>query len=357
VPKGRRVTINDVAKDAGVSLSAVSKVLRDVYGVSPQMHAKVTASIERLGYRPHVGARSMRGSSYTIGVMMAQMSSPFQPEIVDAISAALVSTPFQAITVVGGISLEGQKRAVRALVDHQVDGIVLISPWMDQEWLEELGAGLPTVVIARHGDAQAFDTVVVDDYDGARIVVEYLVGLGHKRIVHTSEPAGGLVEPYVLSHTVRCEGYVKTMERIGLQPDVIETLYSEQGGYDATIKALNRPVPPTAIFAGADIAALGALRAAEELGFRVPEDLSIVGFDNIFASTIPRVNLTTVDESGRVTGSTSARLVLERIAGRKEPVRYVITPRLVERSTSRPPRLLSAEGASSRGSAGHDEAA
>ncbi len=335
----RRATIQDVAQSAGVSVSAVSKVLRDAYGVSPEMRAKVTTAIEKLGYRPHAGARGMRGRSFTVGVVLTEMSSPFQPEVVDGINDELESSSFQAIMSVGGANAERQKRSIEALVDRQVDGLILIAPFVSQSWLEKLASTIPTVVVARHGGGPNYDSVVDDDYEGARLVVDHLAALGHQRIVHTSHPSGGLKRPFVLSHTARCEGYVNVMERHGFEPDVIETTYSEQGGYQATVEALGRAVPPTAIFAGADIAALGALRAAEELGYSVPEDLTIVGYDNIYLTTIGRISLTTVDQSGHLTGTTSARLLLERIEGRSRPVHYVVAPRLVPRSTSAAPAV------------------
>jgi LacI family transcriptional regulator len=337
----RRATIQDVAQSAGVSVSAVSKVLRDAYGVSPEMRAKVTTAIEKLGYRPHAGARGMRGRSFTVGVVLTEMSSPFQPEVVDGINDQLESSAFQAIMTVGGANAERQQRSIEALVDRQVDGLILIAPFVRQPWLEKLAASIPTVVVARHGGGSNYDSVVDDDYEGARLVVDHLAGLGHQRIVHTSHPSGGLKRPFVLSQTARCESYVQAMNRLGLEADVIETTYSEQGGYQATVEALGRPVPPTAIFAGADIAALGALRAAEELGRKVPDDLTIVGYDNIYVTTIGRISLTTVDQSGQLTGTTSARLLLERIEGRSQPVHYVVAPRLIARSTSAPPAVRS----------------
>ncbi|MEV4264019.1 LacI family DNA-binding transcriptional regulator [Kribbella sp. NPDC049584] len=337
----RRATIQDVAQSAGVSVSAVSKVLRDAYGVSPEMRAKVTTAIEKLGYRPHAGARGMRGRSFTVGVVLTEMSSPFQPEVVDGINDQLESSPFQAIMTVGGANAERQQRSIEALVDRQVDGLILIAPFVRQPWLEKLAASIPTVVVARHGGGSSYDSVVDDDYEGARLVVDHLAGLGHQRIMHISHPSGGLKRPFVLSQTARCEGYVQAMNRLGLDADVIETTYSEQGGYQATVEALGRSVPPTAIFAGADIAALGALRAAEELGRQVPDDLTVVGYDNIYVTTIGRISLTTVDQSGQLTGTTSARLLLERIEGRSQPVHYVVAPRLIARSTSAPPAVHS----------------
>jgi LacI family transcriptional regulator len=334
----RRVTIQDVANEAGVSVSAVSKVLRDAYGVSPQMRANVTATIERLGYRPHAGARGMRGRSYTIGVMLTELSSPFQPLLAQGITDELEPTPFQEILVTGGgVVTERQQRAVEALVDRQVDGLILIAPWMSTAWLEKLGVDVPTVVIARHGGGENFDTVVDDDFEGAGLMVDHLVELGHERIVHTSQPSGGLKRPFVLSHTARCDGYVHAMKRHGLDPDVIVTSYSEHGGHQAALEALTRPTPPTAIFAGADIAALGVLRTAEERGLDVPADLTVTGYDNIDTSAIGRISLTTVDHAGHLIGSISAKLVLERLNGRIEPVHHVVAPRLIVRRTTAAP--------------------
>lgn len=333
----RRVTIQDVAKEAQVSVSAVSKVLRDAYGVSPEMRTKVTTAIEKLGYRPQASARAMRGRSFTIGIMLTALSHPFHPEVVEGVTDELETTPYQEILITGGLTPERQQRSIEALVDRQVDGLIIIAPQMSSAWLEQLGASLPTVVVARHGGATAFDTVVDDDQGGARLMVDHLVGLGHRRIVHTSHPAGDLERPHVLAHTARCDGFIRAMQRHGLEPDVIETAYTEEGGYRAGVEALSRPTPPTAIFAGADIAALGVLRAAEEHGLRVPEDLTVTGYDNVNASSIGRVSLTTVDQSGHLTGQMSARLLLERLDGRTQPVHYVVAPRLVPRGSSAAP--------------------
>jgi LacI family transcriptional regulator len=334
--KTRRATLQDVASEAGVSFSAVSKVIRGAPGVSPQMRERVTVAIEKLGYRPHAAARAMRGKSYTVGVMIVEMESPFQPEVVLGITDALETTPYQEVVITGGLSPERQKRSIEALIDRQVDGLIVVAPWMEAEWLEELGAKIPTVVVARHGTAATFDTVVDDEYQGARLMVDHLVELGHERIVHTSMPSGGL-EPFVLSHTARRHGYEQAMLRHGLTPEIVDTSYSEAGGYEAAIQALSAEDRPSAIFAGADIAALGVLRAAEEMGLMVPEDLTVVGYDNIYVSAIGRIALTTVDQSGQLTGANSARLLLERIQGRTQPAHYVLAPQLVRRQTSGPP--------------------
>jgi LacI family transcriptional regulator len=335
----RRATIQDVARAAGVSVSAVSKVLRDAYGVSPQMRARVTTAIDELGYRPHTGARAMRGRSFTIGVVLSELTSPFQPEVAQGVQNTLQATPYQEVIVAsGGTETAKQKRSIEALIDRQVDGLILVAPWLDTPYLESLARRVPTVAVALHGSTTTFDTVVDDDYTGARQMVDHLVELGHRRIAHTGQPPARYRPPLMLSHTARQLGYEKAMTDHGLSPDVIVTEYTEEGGYRAAVAALDRRDPPTALFAGADIAALGALRAVEERGLRVPEDISVVGYDNIYVSTINRVSLTTIDESGSLTGEVSARLLLERIDGRAQAVHYVVSPSLVVRSTCGPPR-------------------
>ncbi|WP_067026821.1 LacI family DNA-binding transcriptional regulator [Streptomyces dysideae] len=329
--------IQDVAAAAGVSVSAVSKVLRGAYGVSPQMRNRVTAAIEELGYRPHTGARAMRGRTYTIGVVLVELASPFQTEVAQGISDELDNTPYQDIIVTAGTSPKRQKASIEALLDRQVDGLVLVAPWLDTTWIEEIAKTVPVVTVALHGSPTTFDSVVDDERLGARLMVDHLVTAGHRRIVHTSMPPGESEGVFVLSHTARRQGFEQAMRHHGLEPDIIETWYSEEGGHRAALEAFARPEPPTAIFAGADVAALGVLRAAEEQGLRVPEDVSVAGYDNIYISTIRRVSLTTVDQSGHRTGEKCARLLLERIGGRTEPKQFVVAPKLVTRRTSGPP--------------------
>ncbi len=334
---GPRSTIKDVAAEAGVSVAAVSKVVRDAYGVSDEMRAKVQAAIDKLGYRPNVGARTMRGRSYTVGVKATELSSLFVGEVVEAISDELDGTPFDMIMTATGPDRTRQKRSIEALLDRRIDGLIVIAPWVSPAWLEQVAARVPTVVVAQHGLTKGYDTVVNDDAEGARMVVDHLVGLGHRRIAHTSQPVG-TDSAHPLSHVARQRGYEDAMRDHGLEPDVIVTSYSEHGGYEAAREALARPERPTAIFAGMDIAALGAMRAIEDAGLSVPGDISLVGYDNIWISAIKRISLTTVDQSSRVTGAASARLLLERMKGdRSQPVRYTVAPSLIVRGTSAPP--------------------
>jgi LacI family transcriptional regulator len=149
VTPGRAATIEDVARQAGVSRAAVSKVIRNAYGVSPAMRERVNAAIEQLDYRPRVAARAMRGSSFTLGIEMPHLGNPFFTKVVAGATAALRGTGYQLIIAPADLDGEEGVRALGALADRQVDGIVAISPLVSPEWLERLATRVPVVTIAR----------------------------------------------------------------------------------------------------------------------------------------------------------------------------------------------------------------
>lgn len=335
----RRVTINDVAAHCGVSSSAVSNVLRDAYGVSPAMRAKVQAAIEELGYRPHAGARGMRGRSFTLGVLVPDVHNPYIAALIDAIMGYVDGTQYVVIMGTGRATSADQRRTVEGMVDRQVDGLILISPEMAQAWLDELGPAVPTVVVARHGLSTAYDSVVGDDVHGAQLVVDHLVTLGHRRIAHIAHGDGGLRAPNLLPQTARLRGYRERMREHGLEDcvSIATTGYSEEGGYVGALSLLRQEPRPTAIFIGADIAALGVLRAAAELGLSIPRDLSLVAYDNSSLAAVPQIDLSSVDQEARIVGETSVRLLLERIEGRTAPVSISVKPNLVVRGSSAGP--------------------
>lgn len=340
----RPATIRDVARAAGVSVGAVSKVLNDGYGVSTGMRDKVSQAANALGYRPRPAARAMRGRSYTVGVLLADIGAPSVPVIVEGIERAFEGGPLQTLLSARGLDPLRQRQAIEGLVDRQMDGLILIAPGVPAAFLEELGRALPVVVVARHGGGRSYDTVADDDALGAAMMVDHLVALGHRRIAHVADPPRGLRRPSVLPATVRADGYTAAMADHGLESQVITTSYTEEGGYKAAMRVLTGGDRPTAVFAGADIAALGVLRAAGELGLRVPDDLTVTGSDNLAFTAAPQIGLTTTDSAGRLTGETSARLLEERLQGRETPVKFSLTPRLVVRTSSAPPRGGPGEG-------------
>lgn len=336
------VTIKDVAKAAGVSVSAVSKVLRDAYGVSDNMKAKVTAAIEQLGYRPRAAARSMRGKSYSVGIVIPELSSLFPVQVAQSIVDSFEKTGYQPLLASSpsdcGSAAEAQKKLIRSLTDRQVDGLIIISPFMDIEWIENLAETLPTVLVARNGIGAHYDSVTDNAFEGTLRMVDYLIELGHREIAYIGMPSSDLKPPYVLSTASRQEGYERGMTMHGLKPHVIASYYSEQGGYEAMETLMAEDKLPTAVFAGADIAAFGVMRAANEHGISIPNDLTVVGYDNVFASGLHGVGLTTLDQKAESVGSQAAHLLLTRMEGRTEPICRIETPELIIRSSSGEPR-------------------
>jgi LacI family transcriptional regulator len=335
----RRVTIADVARHAGVSTAAVSKVLRNAYGVSAEMSERVQSAIAELGYRPHAAARGMRGRSFTIGLVLDSIRNPFYGEILEGASDALASTGFQVLVGSAGLSSLQQSKLAEAMIDRAMDGLILVAPSMTRAQVIAIAATVPVVVVGHHDTADEYDSVVDDDIAGAALVVDHLVALGHRRIAHTSSTGKGRwARP---PERVRGDGYVQAMRRHGLTDQVLiaTTFYSEDGGYQAGHQLLGGPLSdrPTAIFAGADIAAVGVLRAAHELGLRIPEDLSLAGYDNTTIASIAPVDLTSVDQAGHDMGRTAARLLCERMDGRTRSVLVSSAPRLIVRGTTRPP--------------------
>ncbi len=335
----RRVTIKDVALRVGVSTATVSKVLRNADKVSDRTRQSVRAAMEELGYRPHAAARGMRGRTYTIGVVADDIRNPFLADVLDGTLAALAGTDYSLVIGPGGWSGPGQRRMADALVDRRVDGLILFATTIPRGEAEQLGRQVPTVVVGHHDRSAHFDSVVDDDAFGAALVVDHLVALGHRRIVHTSSARVDRTQWELPPERVRARGYVRAMQRHGLadEIDMVATGYDHVGGYVAVQELLARPRRPTAVFAGADVAAIGALQALDEAGLRVPRDVSLAGYDDSSLASIPAIALTSVDQKGGAMGAEVARLLLERLDGRTSPVHLSSTPSLVVRTSTAPP--------------------
>ncbi|WP_328349485.1 LacI family transcriptional regulator [Streptomyces sp. NBC_00445] len=337
----RRVTIVDVARHAQVSTTAVSKVLRNAYGASPEMRAKVRRAIDELGYRPFAAARGLRGQTYTIGVMLPDIRNPFFPEILDGITGWLADTDYQVFLGPGGCNDEkAEARVTEAMIDRGMDGLILIAPISPRAHLERVASAVPTVVVGRHGHSPVYDAVTDDDVAGAFLVVRHLAGLGHRRIAHIEHHETDPTRIAEMPNAQRADGYRQAMRSLGLadEIDIVSTSYTQQGGYEGAKELLARPLRPTAVFAGADIVAMGVLEAFTEAGLSVPGDISVAGYDNTTFASFGPISLTSVDQAGTEIGANAARLLLERIADRqKAPTQVKLSPTLVPRRTSAPP--------------------
>jgi LacI family transcriptional regulator len=332
-------TIEDVARAAGVSRAAVSKVIRDAYGVSPAMRERVTAAIEELGYRPRVSARGMRGKTFTLGIEIPELSNPFFPLLLAGATAALSGSPYQLVIAPADPAHHEGYRAIQALVDRQVDGVIAVSPLVDPAWLGELSATVPVVMLGRHDRAEGYDTVVSDDEAGAHLVMRHLLELGHRDIAHLTgesvdpDPGSGIPQ------AIRLRAYRTAMREAGCgdRINIASTPDVTANAHQAALRLLDGAERPTAIFACHDEPALGVLRAVADAGLTA-DDVSVAGYDGIAIAGHPGIALTTAAQDGERMGRLAVELLLERIAGRTEARREVVPPELVVRSSTRPPR-------------------
>jgi LacI family transcriptional regulator len=335
LPGKGAATIEDVARAAGVSRAAVSKVIRNAYGVSPGMRERVNEAIERLEYRPRVAARAMRGSSYTLGIEIPDFRNPFFAKVLQGATHALAGTNYQMIIAPAESGLREGYRAVEALVDHQVDGIIAISPLVTRAWLEGVARRTPVVMFGRHDLSEVYDTVAGDDEAGALAVMNHLFELGHDRIVHLTVDAVAEGRNPETPHGIRFRTYLAAMEQSGRGrfSQIVKADNGQDFAYDALIEVLRADDRVTAVFAAHDEMAIGALRAISELGI----DISVVGYDDVPMASHPGISLSTVDQKGEDMGGRAVEMLLERLTGRTEALHEIHQPTLQVRGSSRPP--------------------
>jgi DNA-binding LacI/PurR family transcriptional regulator len=325
-----RPTMEDVAARAGVSRALVSLVMRNSPKVSVQRRAAVLKAAEELGYSPHVMARALASHTSTVlGVMVSDLRNAFFAEVVEGLDAAAQAAAFNLILNTGGRSPLRERAALHSLLSFRPAGVVLLSPVVPTSAIEEAARQCPVVLVSRSSRASTVDTVNDDGEAGAALAVDHLVGLGHRRIAHLD--GGGAA-----TAAARRRGYRNAMRRHGLEPLIIRSEHTDTAGEKAVHELLAGGAPaPSALLSGNDFNAVGAISALEEAGLRVPEDVSVVGYDNTSLAALRHVSLTTVDQPRTEMGRLAVEALLERVRGeRTEPVRHLLHPSLVVRSTT-----------------------
>jgi len=332
--KADRVTIRTVAADAGVSVAAVSKVLRSAYGVSDALRVNVLQSIARLGYRPNVAARGMRGSTYTLGILLSDLANPFLPQIIEGINAVAEPAGYKAMIGVGQSNVPIETRMIESMIDYRMDGLILVAPRLGPETLPAYAAQIPIVAIGHHEpDAPGFDTVNADDRMGAALVVAAFRARGHQNIGMISLDLG--VDHHTNVSDLREDGYLAAMAAAGLAHMAqIRRLELNSPRSQGQLAAwLDAPDRPRAVFCWSDLHAVDLRNMAAAKGIAVPQDLAIAGFDNTYIAALPLIDLTSVDQAGTTLGRGSAELLLARIAGRRVAEHRLIAPHLILRGS------------------------
>ncbi|ALV32048.1 LacI family DNA-binding transcriptional regulator [Streptomyces sp. CdTB01] len=301
-------TIRDVAEQAGVSKSLVSLVLRGSEQVRPEKREAVLRAVRELGYRPNAAARSLSEQrTRTVGVLLDDLRNPWFVELLDGLNSLLHAAGLHMLLADARLNRRTGQDLTGPFLDLGVDGLVVVGTLPDLAALGAVAERIPVVVAgAREAAPAGVDVVAGDDELGARLVTEHLIGLGHRRIAH--------IAGYGAVGELRRRSFEAAMREHGLADRAVvePSDMTEEGGYRTTVRLLSRAERPTAVFAVNDIASVGALSAAEELGLRVPHDVSVVGYDNTSISRLRHVWLTTVDGAGHEVGRRAARCLLDR---------------------------------------------
>ena len=335
----KRPTIQDVADRAGVSRSAVSKVLRNAYGVSDDMRGRVEAAIAELNYRPQFAARGLRGRTFTFGVIMPDMRDHFFPDIMDGVWNSSACRTYQPLLAVRPSEDVTEANLVKVMLDRNLDGLLMIAPRIGKANLWKLAERVPLVIVGRHETGGGFDTVNNDDELGERHVVEHLIENGHRNIAHYGfeGPEDTVVNPAAF----RLKGYLDVMRERGLASRIQVVEQKQNATHDDRVRQIVEMITgknrPTAVCAWSDAAAISIMSVANERGLRIPDDLATVGYNNWPMCAIPQISLTSVDQDPHQLGMRAAELLIERIEGRTESVHFVTQPRLVVRSSSGAP--------------------
>lgn len=335
-----KTTMSDVARQAGVDVSTVSRALneRTAGMLRSETVERVLAAAQELGYQPNVLARGLRTQkSHTVGMLLPDLTNPFFPPIVRGLEDALDAGGYTLIVANTDNDARRERRSLASLVGRQVDGLVVATSHLDGDEGADAVGNLPVVLLNRRGTDPTVPAVVPDDATGVTLAVEHLADLGHERIAHVAGPAD------TSTGRARREAFEAAATARGVyDAELVEdtAVFAVEDGTDACERLLARHPGVTAVFAANDLLAIGCLRALRAAGRRVPDDLSLVGFNDMPLVDLIDPPLTTVRipqyDMGRRAGETLLELLEQpRPRRRRKPVE--IRPELVVRHSTAAP--------------------
>lgn len=324
-------TMDDVARRAGVSRALVSLALRGSDRVSDTSRQAVFDAAAALDYRPNLIARNLASKrTATLGLVINDLHNPYFPAVADGIKQSADERGYRLMINSAFLSDDDERAALDTFIDFRVDGIILVGARLPAADIEQAARSVPIVLVSRPLDSDVIDTVNNDDRRGAVLAVEHLIGLGHRHICHIDGGTGaGAPE--------RRAGYLETMSAHGLEPHVEAGEFTESSGVAAARRALAGQHRCTAIFAGNDLSALGALDVIDDAGLDVPGDISLVGYDDTYVAALRHISLTSVDQGRQRLGTLAVSAIIDRIETGRTDARHEVTePTLVVRSTTGP---------------------
>lgn len=326
------IKMSDVAERANVSTATVSRVLRNPSTVKEETRRKVLKVIEELNYQPNVLARQLRTNrSNTVLVVIPSLTNTVFSQILGGIEK--VASRYDYRVLLGHSNYQAAENI--GFLDHlkqkQVDGMILLTSQLGEELLTEIAKEYPIVLTSEFIEGSLIPTVSIDNVESGKNATEHLIHLGHRRIGHLSGPLNGLISQG------RLKGYKEALAEHGIDCDdalVQEGDFTFESGELLMGKWLNTPHPPTALFAANDEMAIGAMKATLQRGLRVPEDLAVVGFDNIKFSSVFQPSLSTIGQPLLEMGAKSMRLLIQQINQEVlEQSQYVLSSELIIRES------------------------
>ncbi|AGB42375.1 transcriptional regulator [Halobacteroides halobius DSM 5150] len=332
------LTIKDVAKEAGVSYATVSRALNDHPDVNEDTRKRILKIASEIGYQPNVIARGLVSQeTKTIGLLIPDITNPFFPEVARGVEEAAIEAGYNIFLCNTNWSKEREEHYIDALLQKQVDGLIITPSSENLDHLERLlNSKVKTVFVSSFIKHPDFTSIIVDNVTGAQRAVQHLIERGHKKIgfVGAGEDR--------FANQERLKGYKQALEanNIEIRPKYIknqEGSYKRKSGYYLMKELLSLDQYPTAVFSYNDLLALGAIQAIREEGLSVPEDVAVIGFDDISFASLPEIQLTTVAQPKYDMGQLALENLLEQIKDKKEKSisrRILLDPKLIIRKTS-----------------------
>jgi len=331
------VTIKDIARLANVSVTTVSRVINNKpEGVSEETRQKILKLVKELGYQPNAIARGLvTKKTKTIGLIIPDISNPFFPDIARGVEDSAHIYGYNVFLCNTDDNLEKESEYIKALKEKYVDGIIFTSSSIPkhEHIIELVESGIPVVIMDRRVDSENIYGVFLDNYEGGYIATKHLIDLGHRKIGCITGPL------HTKSARERLEGYKKALLDSGIEIDeklIFEGDYKIKGGITGAERLLKDNKDISAIFACNDLMAYGAYKTIRSFGYKIPEDISVVGFDDIQLSQILEPQLTTVRQPAYDMGLTAARMLIKLIEDKKLKKKIInFKPQLIIRQSTK----------------------
>jgi len=332
------VTIKDVARESGVNISTVSRALNNGYGVNDQTRDLVMAVAARLNYHPNRIARGLvTGRSHSLGLILSDIRNPFFADVARGAEDAAHAGGCDLVLSNSDLDPDKQMLYVRSLLEKRIDGIIMnsVSMLSREQQTQLASSGVPIVLLNRPAPNHTFSTVCADNEAGGALAASYFLGLGHRKIAHLTGPRqhGNFSD--------RARGFMRALECGGdpVRPIVLHGKFNFDGGAELAKKLLDKHPEVTAIFAANDVMAFGVIQAVMGRGLRIPDDLSLIGFDNLEFSSVVHPPITTIHQPKYEMGSAAVEILL-RLAREKHkqtPEHRRLGVQLIERESCKPP--------------------